>query len=105
MRRSPASVLWSGPQETSSTPLAQDEVGRGQLGYSYMRLMPKESGVRPVVNLRRKITKRQGNTQPKSINSMLQEVFAAMNFEKVGPSSHGCRSEVADDESRVGSPT
>jgi len=31
-----------------------------QLGFSYFRLLPKETGVRPIVNLRRKVTDKRG---------------------------------------------
>ncbi|KAG8975768.1 hypothetical protein FRB90_009409, partial [Tulasnella sp. 427] len=47
-----------------------------QLGYSYIRLLPKDTGVRPIVNLRRK---------PKtglSINRVLQNAFQILSYEK-----------------------
>lgn len=48
-----------------------------RLSYSFVRLLPKETGVRPIVNLRR--------TGPggKSINQLLLVAFQILNYEKV----------------------
>ncbi|KAG8899700.1 hypothetical protein FRB99_006494 [Tulasnella sp. 403] len=47
-----------------------------QLGYARVRLLPKDSGVRPIVNLRRKSKTGQ------SINQVLQTTFQILTFEK-----------------------
>ena len=55
-------------------------------GYSYIRLLPKETGVRPIVNLRRRSQKygadpyKMGFQQ--SINSVLESTFHILNYEK-----------------------
>ncbi|KTW30640.1 hypothetical protein T552_00356 [Pneumocystis carinii B80] len=54
------------------------------LGYSYIRLLPKETGVRPIVNLRRKqirIRYKKIISMP-SINSMVNTVFYVLTFER-----------------------
>ncbi|KTW32040.1 telomerase reverse transcriptase [Pneumocystis jirovecii RU7] len=60
------------------------------LGYSYIRLLPKEIGVRPIINLRKKQIRVVyfGNKRYKkiismpSINSMLNTVFYVLMFER-----------------------
>ncbi|KAG8870325.1 hypothetical protein FRB97_009861 [Tulasnella sp. 331] len=47
-----------------------------QLGYSHVRLLPKDTGVRPIVNLRRKTSTKY------SINQILQNAFQILTFEK-----------------------
>ncbi|KAG9006699.1 hypothetical protein FRB93_008431 [Tulasnella sp. JGI-2019a] len=47
-----------------------------QLGYSHVRLLPKDTGVRPIVNLRRKSSTKY------SINQILQNAFQILSFEK-----------------------
>jgi telomerase reverse transcriptase len=54
------------------------------LGYSQVRLLPKETGARPIINLRRKIIKKQ-NGKPvlsQNINSQLMPCFATLNYER-----------------------
>ncbi|UZJ56496.1 hypothetical protein CBS101457_005816 [Exobasidium rhododendri] len=59
-------------------------------GYSYVRLLPKQTGVRPIVNLRRrsvKIDRNKSDTnqvvqQQQSINNILNVVFHVLNYEK-----------------------
>jgi telomerase reverse transcriptase len=55
----------------------QEVLKQRRLSYSFVRLLPKETGVRPVVNLRRA---GQGG---KSINQLLQAAFQILNYEKV----------------------
>lgn len=54
------------------------------LGFSQIRLLPKRSGVRPITNLRRRITKLQNGkvTLGRSINSVMAPVFNVLDFEK-----------------------
>ena len=56
------------------------------LTYSQVRLLPKSTGVRPIINLRRKIQLNiNGNLSlSRSINSVLKPLFSVLNFEKVG---------------------
>ena len=54
------------------------------LGHSQVRLLPKETGARPIINLRRKIIKNQ-NGKPvlsQNINSRLMPCFATLNYER-----------------------
>ncbi|KAI9871385.1 MAG: hypothetical protein M1830_002966, partial [Pleopsidium flavum] len=55
------------------------------LGFSQIRLLPKESGVRPIMNLRRRVTKTQNGKVilGRSINSVLAPVFNMLSYEKV----------------------
>lgn len=54
------------------------------LGFSQIRLLPKSSGVRPIMNLRRRITKlRDGKVVlGKSINSVMAPVFNMLMYEQ-----------------------
>lgn len=73
-----------------------------KLGFSFVRLLPKETGVRPIVNLRRKIKKVKNSVNtlfftgthllikfklhefvPLSINQILQTTFQILTYEKV----------------------
>lgn len=47
-----------------------------------MRLLPKEAGVRPIVNLRR--VPKGGNGRQDSINRILRATFEVLTYEKVG---------------------
>ncbi|SPO40058.1 uncharacterized protein PSFLO_05540 [Pseudozyma flocculosa] len=66
-----------------------------KLGYSHIRLLPKETGVRPIVNLRRRSTRRETGTGAdllkrkreseklgQSINFILQSAFHILTYEK-----------------------
>ncbi|GAA6062681.1 hypothetical protein JCM10212_002504 [Sporobolomyces blumeae] len=56
-----------------------------ELGFSYVRLLPKEAGVRPIVNLARRPLKLGLNGQlevGQPINRILRSVFDVLNFEK-----------------------
>ncbi len=54
------------------------------LGFSQVRLLPKESGVRPIMNLRRRqVKKGSKNLLGSSINSVLAPVYNVLSYEKV----------------------
>jgi telomerase reverse transcriptase len=54
------------------------------IGFSQVRLLPKESGVRPIMNLRRRaIRKGYQDILGSSINSVLAPVYNILTFEKV----------------------
>lgn len=54
-----------------------------KLGFSFVRLLPKETGVRPIVNLRRKKTMTRGSfTTEQSINQILQAAFNILTYER-----------------------
>ncbi|TVY53989.1 Telomerase reverse transcriptase, partial [Lachnellula suecica] len=54
------------------------------LGYSQVRLLPKESGVRPIMNLKRRVVKKGWkNILGPSINSTLAPVYNMFNYESV----------------------
>ncbi|CDO70652.1 hypothetical protein BN946_scf184756.g19 [Trametes cinnabarina] len=60
---------------------AQEILRQRRLGFSFVRLLPKETGVRPIVNLRRRVdndTYRPGQ----SINQILQAAFQILTYEK-----------------------
>lgn len=62
------------------------------LGFSQIRLLPKDTGLRPITNLRRRVTKLQGGKAVlgRSINSMLAPVHKMLDFErKQQPASVG----------------
>lgn len=46
-----------------------------------MRLLPKEAGVRPIVNLRR--VPKDGSGRQDSINRILRATFEVLTYEKV----------------------
>lgn len=54
------------------------------LGFSQIRLLPKSNGVRPITNLRRRVTKLQNGqaTLGRSINSVMAPVFNVLDYEK-----------------------
>ncbi|OAV97524.1 hypothetical protein PTTG_25980 [Puccinia triticina 1-1 BBBD Race 1] len=52
--------------------------GKSQLGHSFLRLLPKNSGVRPIVNLKRKSSSPTGLSN----NSILQNLFSVLSYEK-----------------------
>ena len=54
------------------------------LGFSQIRLLPKSNGVRPITNLRRRVTKLQNGkvSRGRSINSIMAPVFNVLDFEK-----------------------
>lgn len=54
------------------------------LGHSQVRLLPKESGARPIINLRRKLMKNQNGKRvvSQNVNSRLMPCFATLNYER-----------------------
>lgn len=54
------------------------------LGFSYVRLLPKANGVRPIINLRRRVCKTSGgrSTLKNSINTELGPVHHVLNHER-----------------------
>ena len=54
------------------------------IGFSQIRLLPKAKGVRPIMNLRRRITKLQNGKAVlgRSINSVMAPVFNMLSYEK-----------------------
>lgn len=54
------------------------------LGFSQVRLLPKETGIRPIMNLRRRALKKGSKTLlGQSINSVLKPVYNVLCYEKV----------------------
>lgn len=63
---------------------AQKILDRRSLGFSQVRLLPKETGIRPIMNLRRRMLKKGSrNMLGSSINSILSPVYNAFTLEKV----------------------
>ncbi|MCJ1391128.1 hypothetical protein MMC18_003990 [Xylographa bjoerkii] len=54
------------------------------LGFSQIRLLPKANGLRPIMNLRRRVTRLQNGKAVlgRSINSVMAPVFNMLSFEK-----------------------
>ena len=59
-------------------------LARRALGVSQLRLLPKEVGMRPIINLRRRAQKLQYGRMilARSINSILTPAFSILNYEK-----------------------
>ncbi|KAM3414559.1 Telomerase reverse transcriptase [Cercospora zeina] len=59
-------------------------IGARQLGVSHVRLVPKEIGMRPIINLRRRVQKMQHGrwVLGRSVNSLLTPTFSILNYEK-----------------------
>ncbi|KAK7463508.1 Telomerase reverse transcriptase [Stygiomarasmius scandens] len=60
---------------------AMELLRQRKLGFSFVRLLPKETGVRPIVNLKRK--QEDGGS---SINEILRATLEILNYEKVNQS-------------------
>lgn len=60
-------------------------LGKRALGFSQIRLLPKQVGVRPIMNLRRRVQTKQNGIMmlKRSINSIMKPVFNVLNYEKV----------------------
>lgn len=57
---------------------------RRALGFSQVRLRPKETGVRPIMNMKRRPTKKGTKNQlGMSINSVLAPVYNVLSYERV----------------------
>ena len=54
------------------------------LGFSQIRLLPKANGIRPIMNLRRRVTQLQNGkvVLGRSINSVMAPVFSMLDYEK-----------------------
>ncbi|KAF7424166.1 hypothetical protein PC9H_009469 [Pleurotus ostreatus] len=63
---------------------AEELLRQRKLGFAFVRLLPKDTGVRPIVNLRRKVQNRVGTFSgpEKSINQILQAAFHILSYEK-----------------------
>ena len=75
-------------------------LAKRSLGVSHVRLLPKEHGMRPIINLRRRAQKLQNGRLilGKSINSILTPAFSVLNYEKsVRPSLLGSTLLSVDD--------
>ena len=70
--------------EEIETLKAQKLLDARALGFSQIRLLPKNNGVRPITNLRRRVTKLQNGKVGlgRSINSVMKPVFNVLDFEK-----------------------
>ena len=70
--------------EPCKTVEVKKQLARRALGVSQVRLLPKEQGMRPIINLRRRVQKMQYGqlVLGKSINSILTPTFSILNFEK-----------------------
>lgn len=55
------------------------------LGFSQLRLLPKNSGVRPIMNLRRRVAKVQNGKSVlgRGINAVLSPIFNMLDYEKL----------------------
>lgn len=66
---------------------ARSVLGQRLLGYSQVRLLPKETGMRPIMNLRSRrvlaTTRGRGKELGQSINKILAPAKAVLQFEKV----------------------
>lgn len=65
------------------------------LGFSQVRLLPKDAGVRPITNLRRRVmsTRNGRSILGRSINSVLAPVHNMLTYEKVSAYSL-CNSDI-----------
>ncbi len=63
---------------------ARKLLGSRSLGFSYIRLLPKAIGFRPIINLRRRVMSPVAGrtTLGKSINNQLSPVFDILNYER-----------------------
>jgi telomerase reverse transcriptase len=59
-------------------------LGSRSLGFSHVRLLPKNNGFRPIINLKRRPMKKSGGVVllEQSINKKLEPVFNTLNYEK-----------------------
>lgn len=70
--------------EECSTLELGNAMAQRALGVSKVRLLPKEVGMRPIINLRRRVQRHQNGPHAlgKSINSILTPAFSILNYEK-----------------------
>ncbi|KAK0307142.1 Telomerase reverse transcriptase [Friedmanniomyces endolithicus] len=78
------SSLKTGMLEECSAADVRKMLAKRALGVSQVRLLPKELGMRPIINLRRRAQRLQHGQMVlgKSINSLLTPAFSVLNFEK-----------------------
>lgn len=71
--------------ENLETNDAQRAIRRRRLGYSQIRLLPKTVGLRPIMNLRRRVVTISNGRKVfgPSINTILNPVFNMLSYEKV----------------------
>lgn len=70
--------------EEIKSPKARKLLDARPLGFSQIRLLPKATGVRPITNLRRRMTKLQNGKVGlgRSINSVMTPAFSVLEFER-----------------------
>ena len=70
--------------EEMKTERAMGVLDARALGFSQIRLLPKETGVRPIMNLRRRIGKARNGRMilGRSVNSVMAPVFNMLSYEK-----------------------
>ncbi|WPH03795.1 Hypothetical protein R9X50_00667800 [Acrodontium crateriforme] len=70
--------------EECNTEDLQKTLARRALGVSQVRMLPKEKGMRPIINLRRRVHRLKFGelVLGKSINSLLTPAFSVLNFER-----------------------
>ena len=70
--------------EEINTKKAETLLSRRTLGFSQIRLLPKATGMRPIINLRRRVVKIANGRAMlgRSINSQLTPVFSLLSYEK-----------------------
>ncbi|KAH0538165.1 hypothetical protein FGG08_005223 [Glutinoglossum americanum] len=70
--------------EEVKTATAKRLLDKRSLGFSQVRILPKEVGVRPIVNLRRRVMKKHNGRVllGRSINSVMTPVFNVLGYEK-----------------------
>ena len=70
--------------EDIQTTKARKMLDARALGFSQIRLLPKASGLRPITNLRRRVTELHNGkfTLGRSINSVMAPVFNILDYEK-----------------------
>lgn len=69
--------------EEVETSTAHQILNSRKIGFSQLRLLPKEKGVRPITNLRRRPLNKSTKLLGRSINSLLTPVYNMLTFEKV----------------------
>ena len=77
-------ILKASTFEEIKTFKAKNVLDARALGFSQIRLLPKADGLRPITNLRRRVTKLQNGkvTLGRSINSVMAPVFNIFDYEK-----------------------
>lgn len=65
--------------------VVKEMLAKRALGVSHVRMLPKEQGMRPIINLRRRVQKLQRGKMVlgRSINSLMMPAFSVLNFEKM----------------------